>query len=149
MKKIFAATAILAFVLLGTAWCFSAAEAQSGLLPAAHGEKCGDLSADDCGNYTLDDFIRLALNISKWILGLVGSLTLAMFIFGGQMLLMSGGSSEKIDKAKKTMVAAVVGLLIVFGSFLLIKGALFSIGLNWDGSTAKPTPIEPAPVQVK
>lgn len=142
MKKFFVITAILSLVLLGATWCFSAAEAQGGLLPAAHGTTCGAGDATKCGNYELDDFVRLALNISKWILGIVGSLTLVMFIYGGVLLLISGGSSEKIDKAKKAMVAAVIGLAIVLGSSLIIKTSMEYIGLAWDGSTKTPTPIE-------
>jgi len=89
----------------------------------------------DNGDYTLDDMVLIAIRASRWILGIVGSLALLMFIYGGVMLLISSGSSEKITQAKNILVAAVIGLLIVFGSFLIIKFVLKTIGINWDGST--------------
>jgi len=91
------------------------------------------------GNYELNDFIALAIRVSRIILGIVGSLTLVMFIFSGITLLLSAGSSEKITKAKNMMVAATIGLAIVFSSYLLIKTVMSSMGLSWDGSIKKPS----------
>ena len=88
---------------------------------------------DNCGDYNLDSFIVLAVNASRWILGIVGSLTLLMFIYGGFMFLISAGSSTKVEEARKIIVAAVVGLLIVLASYLIIKFVLSSMGLNWNG----------------
>jgi len=114
-----------------------------GILPAASGPAtsgchapAGSTVSDAtyCGNYTIDDFMLLALNISKWILGIVGSLSLIMFIYGGFMFLISAGSSESISKAKKIIVAAVIGLVIVFASYLIIKFVLGALGINWDGT---------------
>ena len=87
----------------------------------------------NCGAYSLNDFIVLGVKISSWILGIVGSLTLLMFIYGGFTYLISAGSSEKIGEATKIITAAVVGLLIVLASFLIIKFVLSSMGLEWNG----------------
>ncbi len=93
------------------------------------------------GDYSLNDFVSLAINISKWILGIVGSLALIMFIYGGLMFLISAGSADSIAKAKKIIVAAVVGLIIVFASFLIIKFVMRAMGLDWNGKISKPGPI--------
>ncbi len=131
-KKNLIASLLLTVIFLASSWALGAAQAQMPIVDTANPRY-------ETGSYELNDFILLAIRISKIILGLVGSLTLAMFIFGGQMMLVSGGSSEKVAKAKKTMVAAAIGLLIVFGSYLLIKGVMASLGLSWDGSIKKPT----------
>ncbi len=107
---------------------------QGGILPPASGSSCEAGDATYCGNYQLNDFIILAVNISKWILGIVGSLSLVMFIYGGFTMLISAGSAEKLMLAKKIILAAVIGLIIVFSSYLIIKFALGTIGLNWDGT---------------
>lgn len=73
------------------------------------------------GNCSLNTFIALGVSLSNIILGLVGALTLAMFIYGGVMLLISGGNSEKISKGKDIILGSVVGLLIVFGSYTIIS----------------------------
>ena len=96
-------------------------------------------SAYSDGNYTLNDILIIAIGASRWILGIVGSLTLIMFIYGGFTFLVSAGSSDKVGQAKKIIVAAVIGLLIVFSSYLIIKFALASLGLNWNGQAATMT----------
>ncbi len=136
--------------------------ASTGILPDAHGaaadancvNRAAELKQDPrtyCGNYELNDFIRLGINIARWILGIVGSLCLFMFIMGGQELLLSGGSSEKVQKGKKIFVAAIIGLLIVLGSFLIIKASLGIIGLDWNGeafdSNEQPIKIKQLPDQ--
>ena len=96
-------------------------------------------SAYSDGSYTLNDILIIAIGASRWILGIVGSLTLIMFIYGGFTFLVSAGSSDKVGQAKKIIVAAVIGLLIVFSSYLIIKFALASLGLDWNGKAAKMT----------
>jgi len=86
------------------------------------------------GDYTLDDIVMIAVRASRWILGIVGSLALLMFVYGGFMFLISSGSSDKISKAKAIIVAAMVGLIIVFSSYLIIQFVLKTIGINWDGT---------------
>jgi len=76
----------------------------------------------------------IAVRASRWILGIVGSLALLMFVYGGFMFLISSGSSDKISKAKAIIVAAIVGLIIVFSSYLIIQFVLKTIGINWDGT---------------
>lgn len=102
-------------------------EAQ-GIVPTASGvSSCKNLSATECGDYEINDFIVLTINISRWILGIVGSLTLVMFVWGGVMFIISGGASDKISQAKKIIVAAIVGLIIVFSSWLIINFSISTI----------------------
>lgn len=89
------------------------------------------------GDYSLDDILAIAIASSRWILGIVGSLSLLMFIYGGFTFLISAGSSEKIGEARKILIAAVVGLLIVFASFIIIQFVLQSLGMNWNGQVKK------------
>jgi len=60
-----------------------------------------------------------------------------MFIYGGFTFLISAGSSEKIGEARKILVAAVIGLLIVFASYVIIQFVLQSLGMNWDGKVKR------------
>jgi len=119
----------LSFFLLSVSTALGA-----GILPNASGKACDAGDAAYCGNYELNDFVSLAIKVSQWILGIIGSLSLIMFIYGGFMFLISAGSSEAISKAKKIIVAAVVGLIIVFSSYLIIKFVMSSMGLSWDGT---------------
>lgn len=80
------------------------------------------------GDYSLNSIVDIIIGSSQIILGIIGSITLLMFVYGGLMFLISGGSSEKVTKAKGILTAAVIGLIIVFSSYLIIKFAFQAMG---------------------
>ena len=61
------------------------------------------------------------------VLGVVGSLALIMFIFGGLTWMTSAGSPEKVKKGREIIVWAAIGLIIVFASYALVRFLLASI----------------------
>lgn len=79
---------------------------------------------DNCriyGDCEVNDFVQLGINISNFILGIVGSLALLMFVYGGLMWIISAGSSERVETGKSAIKNAVIGLILVFGSWLIIN----------------------------
>ncbi len=58
--------------------------------------------------------------IIKYALGVVGSITLLMFVWGGFQWLTSAGASDKIKKGSQTMVWAAIGVALVFSSYLIV-----------------------------
>lgn len=79
-----------------------------------------DEGKKETGNYGVNDFLLIGKNIATLILGISGSLALLMFIYGGFMMLISSGSQEKIKKARDILVGAVIGLVIIFTSYIII-----------------------------
>ena len=134
-KKIILATAFLSLILFVLSVPVIASAAPSSII-----NNGTDSSAYATGNYSLNAILSIVIGASRWILGIVGSLALVMFIYGGFMFLISAGSSEKIGQARKIIIAAVIGLIIVFTSFLIIKFILSSLGLNWNGQAANMVP---------
>lgn len=61
-----------------------------------------------------DDIVS---NVIKVFLGIVGAIALLIIIYGGFELLISAGNQEKVDKGKKALTWAVIGLVVVFGSY--------------------------------
>ncbi len=59
--------------------------------------------------------------IIKGVLGILGSLTLLMLIWGGFQWLTSAGNSEKVEKGTKTMLWAIVGVAVVLSAYILIS----------------------------
>jgi len=96
----------------------------------AYGQGLVPESGKALGNYGLDDFLLLGVNVAKWILGIVGSIALLFFIYGGFTFLISAGNSAQVDKGKNIIIGAVVGLVIVFASYLIIKFVLQAFGAN-------------------
>lgn len=109
-----------------------------GILPAETGGKC-PADTPNCGNYTLNDMVQTFANIATWILGITGSLALAFFIYGGIMFMVSGGNSDRVNQAKQILIGAVIGLIIVFASYMIINFIFNSMGLKWEGKSVFPT----------
>lgn len=83
---------------------------------------------DRDGNYSLDDFKEIAVNVSKIILGTVGSLALLFFVYGGVSFLISAGSQDKVQKAKTILTNATIGLAVVLLSWLIVRFVLDATG---------------------
>ncbi|MFH1522826.1 MAG: hypothetical protein ABIE43_03335 [Patescibacteria group bacterium] len=113
----------IGFIVLSVNFCY----AQALLKSSEKVEYEGNIVE---GNFTLNDFTRVAIRVSELILGIVGSLALLMFIYGGIMFLVSAGNSEKVTQAKQIIVGAVVGLAIVFASYMIITFVAQSLGIE-------------------
>lgn len=59
--------------------------------------------------------------IYAFIAVIVGVLGVVMFIIGGFQYLLSAGNTAAAGEAKKTMFAAVAGIIIVLTAYLLLK----------------------------
>ena len=57
----------------------------------------------------------------KGILGLSGSVALLMFVYGGVVYLTAQGESERIQRAKNTLIWATMGLAVIFGSYAFLN----------------------------
>lgn len=54
------------------------------------------------------------------ILGLMGTLSLAVFVYGGIVWMTAQGNEEKIKKAKNTIVYAALGIIVAFTSYTIL-----------------------------
>jgi hypothetical protein len=108
-----------------------------GLLPDQSGAAaCPKDSSDNptnCGNYSLNDMARVSITISQFILGIVGSLSLLAFVAGGLMMMLSAGNPEWVTRGKQTIIGAVIGLTIVFTSYMIIQLVFTSLGIKDTG----------------
>ncbi|MBI2002992.1 hypothetical protein HYT45_04065 [Candidatus Uhrbacteria bacterium] len=82
-------------------------------LPAFAGELPNPLGTSD---------IRIIIaNIIRAALGIVGSIALLMFIYGGFLWLTSGGNDEKVKKGKDTLVWATLGIATIFAAYAILN----------------------------
>ena len=70
-----------------------------------------------------NDIIRVRMNITKtiiqYILGFLGVIFLILVISGGYQWMTSGGNEESIGKAKKRIINATIGLVIVLTAYAI------------------------------
>ena len=59
--------------------------------------------------------------VIKGVLGILGSITLLMLIWGGFQWLTSAGNSERVEKGSKTMLWALIGTVVIFSAYILIS----------------------------
>jgi len=130
-NKKFLSLAIITLALFSF-FCLSKSSLAVSIVPgAADGN-----SSYEKGNYELNDILRVGVQVTKFILGIVGSLALLFFIYGGVTFLISAGSSDKVQQAKTIIVNASIGLIIVFMSYIIIEFAMKALGVNWTGSSS-------------
>lgn len=100
---------------------YDAPEGYAGPLPTcAFSGNCRDVNK----------LLELAVNSIQMLFGVIGSLAFVMFIFGGFTILTSFGSPEKVKKGQGILVAAVVGILIAFGAYVMIDFVLDALQVS-------------------
>jgi hypothetical protein len=71
---------------------------------------------------------KLIGKIIEAALGIVGSIALLMFIYGGFTWMLAAGNAEAVSKGKNILIWSVIGLVIIFSSYALVKFVFTSIG---------------------
>jgi len=79
------------------------------------------------GDITLQGVVAKIINIAMMAAGMVAVIYL---IIGGFRYVTSGGNAEAIEGAKATILNAIIGLIIIFISFLLVNYILTAMGIN-------------------
>ena len=55
------------------------------------------------------------------VMGIVGSLALLMFVYGGLTWMTSSGSQEKVKKGKDILLWSAIGLIVIFSAYGITK----------------------------
>lgn len=77
--------------------------------PAKPGEKVPLGIAEQIGNFY------------QWVLGIGALIALGVLVFGGILYTTSAGNASRQDDAKQWGLGSVIGLLILFGSYLILN----------------------------
>lgn len=59
--------------------------------------------------------------IIRTVLGFVGALFLAMFVYGGTQWMVAGGDAKKVESGRKTLINAVIGMVVIAISYSIIS----------------------------
>lgn len=66
-------------------------------------------------------------SIINSVMGIIGSLALVMFIYGGATWMLSAGNQEQVTKGKNALIWAAAGLVIIFTAYALVKFVLDTV----------------------
>lgn len=134
MKKYLKIIAIAVFSILGTATIMSSPTL------AADADVCStnvpDSVKEAAGCNSNTDSLQSAItNILSAIIGVAGLVSVAYIIVGGIQYMTSSGDSSKTEKAKKTILYALIGLVVCALSFAIVNFAISRIIYNNNSSS--------------
>lgn len=121
------------------------------LVPQAHAVGFGsvDLCANSSGGLSLGNLCTLgSTGVGPLITSIINLLfvaaiilALGFLVYGGIKWITSGGDKGKVDAARGMIVAALVGLVLVFLSYFIINlaGQFFGVGSITDTRFTLPT----------
>lgn len=83
------------------------------------------------------DLKETVLNIIRWLLGILALVAVSFVIYGGILYVTSRGNEQQIEKAKRTIVNALIGLVIVIlaWAIVLFVARFITGGIGGDGET--------------
>ncbi len=73
-------------------------------------------------------------------LGILGSLTLLAFIYGGVLWLTSAGREDMVKKGSHAMMYAAIGLLVIFSAYAILSTIITGLRNNSGEGPATTTP---------
>lgn len=122
--------ALIVFALTAvglTLFQFAPAFAQGGLIQPT--DNPGRISESTGGE---GSFRQLILTFLNFFLGFLGLLAVIMVIYGGILYVSAAGNQDSIDKGKKIILYAIVGIVIILLSFALVNTVLGGLGAGQD-----------------
>jgi phage shock protein PspC (stress-responsive transcriptional regulator) len=72
----------------------------------------------------------LLANVLSVVLTLIGMAGFVMLIYAAFNLLLSAGKSQEVEKSKKTITFAIIGIILALSSFIIINLIANFTGIN-------------------
>ena len=70
----------------------------------------------------------IVANVVQIILSLTGLVFIVLIIYGGYMWGTARGNTDKVDTGRKLIFEAIIGVIIVFGAYILTAFVIQSVG---------------------
>ena len=123
-----------AMIVLGlTALLLVAFSALGGATAGAQLISAGDVPSNVAGATGGETSFRaIILNIVNFFLGFLGLIAVIMIIYGGITYVTSAGNEEKAGEAKKIIMYAIIGIIIVLISFALVNTVIGGVATGAD-----------------
>jgi len=103
-------------------------------LAANNGVDVGLEQAAGTGLNNSQDIRVIIANITRVIIGFLGIIAVGLIIYAGWLWMTSEGNEEKVEQAKKLLINAVIGLIIILSAFaiasFILNRLIGSVGNN-------------------
>ena len=77
-----------------------------------------DLLRDESGAGDVG-MVEMVGGIINVVMGLLGVVAVLVILYGGFMWMTAAGNEEKVGKAKKLIIAGIIGLVVIFAAFAI------------------------------
>lgn len=81
---------------------------------------------------------NLVIDILKYVLGISGLIAVVFLVIGGISYITAGGNEETTKKATRTLLNAVIGMIIVFAAYAIVITVQKNV-LGYDSGFIKST----------
>ena len=81
-----------------------------------------------------DSAREFIVNVTNFVLSFLGLAAVIVIIYGGFMYVTAAGEQERVDKGKKSVMYAVIGIIIVLISFALVNTIIKGAGGGSDST---------------
>lgn len=80
-----------------------------------------------------DDVRDTAVVIVKYLITFLGIIAVIIILYGGFVWMTAAGSEDRVGKAKKIIIAGIIGLIIIIASFAIVNFVLNMTGQAMQG----------------
>lgn len=100
----------------------------------------------DAAKIPKDKSVQMVIgNVIGTALSMISVLFFALMLYAGIKWMLARGDSDEARKALDTIIAAIIGMLIVLGSYAITNFVFGTLGTGGSSQTPVPTvPSEPA-----
>lgn len=81
--------------------------------------------------------VQMGQKILTWTISIMASVIALVFAIGGMQMVMSGGSTEGVSKAKSKMTNSIIGFIILLSAWLVIDTIMKLIVNTNSGATSR------------
>jgi hypothetical protein len=74
------------------------------------------------------ELVPMIGGIINVIMGLLGVVAVLVILYGGFMWMTAAGNEEKVGKAKKLIIAGIIGLVVIFAAFAIATFVISNLG---------------------
>jgi hypothetical protein len=109
------------------------------LVATVHAQTPADLGIGAANNIglpnTANDPKDAAVTIVRYLMTFLGIIAVIVILWGGFQWLTAGGNEDKVAGAKKTLIAGIIGLIIIIAAFAIVQ-LIVSTATNLIGGGA-------------